>query len=314
MYNEVQKVHILNIRMDTVCERKGLSPITTKIFHPARHRTCDAFTLIELLVAIAVIVILMAILVPALQRVRRQAGAVICQSNLRQWALVYAAYANDYDGRFWRTYEPGTGRPGFWVQKLASYHKDSNDLLLCPLAATAQPAAPQSGWNADEFGDSGATFSAWRLWYYNARREGPVYTGSYAHNHFAMDNSPRPDCQTHAYPDSFYWHARPAKEQANIPLLTDGPWIEATHLDPNCPPPDNETVIALRSQTFDSCINRHTRSINGLFMDSHVTKINLKALWTLKWNRQFDTAGPWTTAGGAKSNHWPEWIRDSKDY
>ena len=45
-------------------------------------RRKKAFTLIELLVVIAIIALLMAILVPTLSRVRKQAKAVGCQSNL----------------------------------------------------------------------------------------------------------------------------------------------------------------------------------------------------------------------------------------
>jgi len=59
-----------------------------------------AFTLVELLVVIAVISLLMAIIVPALHRVRQQGAETVCKSKLRQLAFIMKTYTNDHDSQF----------------------------------------------------------------------------------------------------------------------------------------------------------------------------------------------------------------------
>lgn len=59
-----------------------------------------AFTLIELLVVIAVIALLMAILMPALNKAKKQARMIICRSNLRSYATAARLYADDNDFEF----------------------------------------------------------------------------------------------------------------------------------------------------------------------------------------------------------------------
>lgn len=65
----------------------------------ARQRAATVsggFTLIEILVVIAILATLAGILLPAFARAREQARKSVCTSNLRQIAVAFDMYANDY--------------------------------------------------------------------------------------------------------------------------------------------------------------------------------------------------------------------------
>lgn len=65
-----------------------------------RDRKERAFTLIELLVVMTIIAVLAAMLLPALGKARGKARQAVCLSNIRQLALAFLIYAEDYEGYF----------------------------------------------------------------------------------------------------------------------------------------------------------------------------------------------------------------------
>jgi prepilin-type N-terminal cleavage/methylation domain-containing protein len=260
-----------------------------------------AFTLIELLMVISIIVLLMALLLPSLQRVRKQARAVACQSNLRQWGVVFSMYTEDNDGKFPYIHFVVMDADETWPYIFRPYYSDSNDLLLCPVA-TKSELRPDNPVPVEYYGQVGSKSTAWKI---VSSSPEVVFEGSYGINARHGFNIERP-------PD-----IRVALN--NVPVMLDcAHHIAEPH--PIDDPPEYDGAIGpsfIGGMNY-FCINRHDATINGLFLDWSVRRVGLKELWTLEWEPHFPerwiSTSPWTKARGVQPEDWPEWMKGFKDY
>jgi len=285
---------------------------------------CAGFTLIELLVVISIIMLLMAILLPVVQRSRNQARAVICQTNLRQWGTILAIYTEDNQGRL-----PSDHIRSIWLMGNLQFSYDepntpplyhdfnTQDIVLCPMAVRIDRNNyfedyidvvnynPNQSIPAKYICLFGSTFEAWEMTSPNPSR---TFRGSYGFNRYLLQSGNFNPITVSA--DWLGLNIYSIQGKSNIPAFLDsgGPWPYMSHDDP---PPG--TVDHVRGGP-EFRLNRHNGSINTLFLDFSVRKIGLKELWTLKWSNDFDTTGPFTTAGGVQPEDWPEWMQGFKDY
>jgi len=246
----------------------------------------NGFTLIELLVVISIIAVLLAILLPALGKVREQTKRVVCSSQLRQQTLALVYYTENYDGKVM-----GVGGPGnpYWFHLMApflgdkQYEKDPQaafegvmQVIICP--SVRERADGQSL-------QRGTATRSWAFWW------GDV-GDSYAEGSYTINSWLQPSGYYQVAlsdPAHDYYYQNLADARPDVPLFGDGMWVDAWPRSTDPPPSnsfDGDGGEVASMHRF--CIARHGKAINMSFVDTHIEVVRLEELWQQYWHRGYE--------------------------
>lgn len=240
---------------------------------------------------------------------RRRAKELVCRSNLRQWAGIFDGYISRNDGKF---FSGELGTPGYWwPRELGDEHKDWKRFRIwfCPEATG--PVIREDGSQSPGL----SVFTAWGI--FLGDRLGPNgIAGSYGLNGYCIiPGGPHPrTVYESGVPVSDGWqNIRDVPHGDQVPVFVEALRFDLWPRYVDGPSPD-EFAAWSGNHMARCCVNRHNGALNCLFVDGSVRKVGLKELWTLKWHQSFNTAGPWTQAGGVLPSDWPAWMRQFKEY
>ncbi len=263
-----------------------------------REKRTHAFTLIELLVVIAIIALLLAIVMPGLRKVKDQARAVVCQSNLRQWHLCWKTYLQENDDKFAVIREDGApSRWHEWIYRLKPYYQDDG-VFTCPAAAKAErvPGVSVSSAGMSSGSYMGTLDTCWRAVPVLDETPGEeIHDGSYGMNYWVSNQT----VNLGGLNKRNFWGSDVSTGSSgeNIPLFADSIWTGfGPQMSDNPRMAGSETGIpnSTSDWTHSQAINRmllkrhNSRYTQVVFLDGHAEKVTMVDAFGLKWHRNWN--------------------------
>jgi prepilin-type N-terminal cleavage/methylation domain-containing protein len=271
------------------------------------NRRRRAFTLVELLVVIGIIAVLVAILLPALSKARRQANIVSCASNLRQLSTCMLMYEQDYKGGL----IPHWTAAPMWQYLLKPYFSKLPKDALGPGQVETRDRilrCPEASDKPTDDSDKSPTVSPFQAFYTeNAAGSGTSAGGfkviaAYGMLRYLYDTKVlAPSNQLYnnqgfwrvVYPNANFWMIQrlSAKRAAPIPLFFDCRWREA-YVDNNSGNSPTPAGYWPRDANGYGQMNyiatqRHGRVVNVAFVDMSVRTVPLSELWSYSWRPNY---------------------------
>jgi prepilin-type processing-associated H-X9-DG protein len=270
--------------------------MVTDLLARRRPENRAAFTLVELLVVIGIITILVGLLLPTLNKARRSAVQLTCQSNLRSIGQAYIMYVNDNKGSML----PGELRqttPGgaeytpkmYWYMALRPYvSKLSNTgdlnrttaIWICPADDTRGGYASQGAVLLPRHGGgSGGILPAQEatgLLQYQGR--------SYAVNHHGTQGYFRSRTVPSNWlvkPSDYWIRSNKVRRHSETIIVTDYDWFRNQSNAYWLKPPFAPFGVAWATweEALILTARRHPGDkINTLFLDGHVSAYSIKEL------------------------------------
>jgi len=248
----------------------------------------------------------MGILMPALQRVKKQAMAVACRSNLKQWGMCWSMYLQDNDFKFTVGFAD-KGRYYAWLDLMVPYYQNET-IFSCPSANNKGPIPSDVSYPDGQ--GTGYWGNESYKWYVTNLYTKSEFEGSYGLNYWVSTQKNDVEWRLARY----HWGDDLTKSRSQVPLFIGCVWTGGYPLHTDTPRVCEQLLRSGSGAMPRFLLDRHLRSTNAIFLDNSSRAVGLKELWTLKWHREFNTRGYWTTTGGVRSTDWPEWMRKFKDY